>query len=95
MKIVKIDRRFKLYDEGFHYLAAFGPTVEERILFAKIRKSLREKYGVDRQYNRTGNVGYEIEYNPVWRYDLEKRNGIRSRIFVTDEAIITFALLCV
>lgn len=80
MKLVKMDRRYSLYHQGFtHQLKYFG--LEER---RNLERFFTERYGANREYGEHWSDGYTMNRN--WRIENKDSSGKRRwRIYVKHE----------
>lgn len=100
MKQYKSDGRYKYYNLGLHYIVEFRwAGLEDKQLFAKLRKVFEEMYGPDKEkvlYHKTTNG--EDYYFPQWKYNTEwrfeqNRSAKRRRIYLKEESVLSLALL--
>lgn len=78
MKLIKMDRRFALYHEGFTHQIR-NMNINERF---KIQQWLTEKYGDPHSYGQ----GFTKEYNLNWRLERAKRRFTGgTKIYVKHE----------
>lgn len=90
MRIIKSDRRHKLFNQGFTHILEFRAFMEQS-QFNTIVSGLEQSYGpadtTDYRVNwvnKTFNYNYRIEFN---------RKTKRRRIYLRNEKDLTFFLL--
>lgn len=93
MKFFKSNHRYKLYKEGFHYIAEFNwRNHASRDMFFKLKKIFEEQYGPYRDKEFLSNSLPRWTYNEHWR--AENSVGTRrTRIYLREESALSMALL--
>jgi len=92
MKLFKTNGRYKLHNEGFHYIAEFNVNFHDKQVFGALRRFLLDKYGSSMILSKHDRAFGSV-INDVWRWEIIGKKS--RRIYVKNENIITFAMLMI
>lgn len=93
MNIFKSNHRYKLYNQGFHYIVEFATKHSvDGENYRKIFHALQEMYGPVRVDVDNGTTWPDYKLNDNWRTGYAEKQK-RRRIYLKDPQVYTMALL--